>query len=137
MTAPDSETKRFDRKSEDVGNIVLLEHVNLTQPDQRQTTLFYVVALGGTRDPYMMVGLDNMWINFGRNQLHMPSRDPQPQRLRGTMGFVVPDLDALKARLQRVAPRLPRPEFLWRSYRSSVEVKERKTFGSAKVKEEL
>lgn len=119
MSAADS--KSLDRSAEDVGNIVLLEHVNLTQPDQRPTTLFYVVALGGTRDPYMMVGLDNMWINFGRNQLHMPSRDPQPQRLRGTMGFVVPDLAALKARLERVAPRLARTDFLWRSYGSYVE----------------
>ena len=121
MTAPDAGATSFDRKSEDVGNIVLLEHVNVTQPDQRPTTLFYVVALGGTRDPYMMVGLDNMWINFGRNQLHMPSRDPQPQRLRGTVGFVVPDLDALRARLERVAPRLARTEFMWRSYGSYVE----------------
>ena len=39
----------FDRATEDVGNIVLLEHVNLTQPDQGPTTLFYIVALGGTR----------------------------------------------------------------------------------------
>jgi len=111
----------FDRTSEDVGNIVLLEHVNLTQPDQRATTLFYVVALGGTRDPYMMVGLDNMWINFGRQQMHMPSRDPQPQRLRGTMGFVVPDLEALKARLARVAPRLAGTKFAWRDAGAHVE----------------
>ena len=104
----------FDRATEDVGNIVLLEHVNLTQPDQGPTTLFYIVALGGTRDPYLMVGLDNMWINFGRHQLHLPSRDPQPQRLRGTMGFIVPDLAALKARLARIAPRLGGTQFSWR-----------------------
>jgi len=104
----------FDRATQDVGNIVLLEHVNLTQPDQGPTTLFYVVALGGTRDPFLMVGLDNMWINYGRQQLHMPSRDPQPQHLRGTMGFVVPDLEALKARLARVAPRLAGTQFAWR-----------------------
>jgi hypothetical protein len=104
----------FDRATENVGNIVLLEHVNLTQPDQGPTTLFYIVALGGTRDPYLMVGLDNMWINYGRHQLHLPSRDPQPQRLRGTMGFVVPDLAALNARLARVAPRLAGTQFSWR-----------------------
>jgi len=111
----------FDRSREDVGNIVLFEHVNLTQPDQGPTTLFYVVALGGTRDPYLMVGLDNMWINFGRQQLHLPSRDPQPQRLRGTMGFVVPDLDALRARLGRVAPRLAGTRFSWRDAGTHVE----------------
>jgi len=111
----------FDRSTEDVGNIVLLEHVNLTQPDQGATTLFYIVALGGTRDPYLMVGLDNMWINYGRNQLHMPSRDPQPQLLRGTMGFVVPELAALKARLARIAPRLAGTKFAWRDCGTHVE----------------
>ena len=111
----------FDRATQDVGNIALLEHVNLTQPDQGPTTLFYIVALGGTRDPYLMVGLDNMWVNFGRQQLHMPSRDPQPQRLRGTMGFVVPDLEALKARLVRVAPRLAGTQFAWRDCGTHVE----------------
>jgi hypothetical protein len=111
----------FDRATEDVGNIVLLEHVNLTQPDQGPTTLFYIVALGGTRDPYLMVGLDNMWINFGRHQLHLPSRDPQPQRLRGTMGFIVPDLAALKARLARIAPRLGGTQFSWRDCGTHVE----------------
>jgi hypothetical protein len=121
MNAAEAKTTALDRSSEDVGNIVLLEHVNLTQPDQRPTTLFYVVALGGTRDPYMMVGLDNMWINYGRNQMHMPSRDPQPQTLRGTMGFVVPDLDALRARLARVAPRLAGTKFAWRDAGAHIE----------------
>jgi len=65
----DTKTKHFDRTTEDVGNIVLLEHVNVTQPDQRPTTLFYVVALGGTRDPYIFVGLENMWVNYGRTQI--------------------------------------------------------------------
>src|SRR6266446_5498344 len=67
----DTKTKHFDRTTEDVGNIVLLEHVNVTQPDQRPATLFYVVALGGTRDPYIFVGLENMWVNYGRTQIHM------------------------------------------------------------------
>ena len=85
----DTKTRHFDRTTEDVGNIVLLEHVNVTQPDQRPTTLFYVVALGGTRDPYIFVGLENMWVNYGRTQIHMPSRDPQPQVVRGTIGFEI------------------------------------------------
>jgi len=69
----------------------------------------------------MMVGLDNMWINYGRHQLHMPSRDPQPQHLRGTLGFVVPDLALLKARLARVAPRLAGTQFAWRDQGGHVE----------------
>jgi hypothetical protein len=77
----DAKTQTYDRTTEDVTNLVHMEHVNVTQPDQRPTTLFYVVALGGTRDPYLMVGLDNMWVNFGRTQLHMPSRDPQSREV--------------------------------------------------------
>lgn len=91
----------FDRAGEDVSNIIHLEHVNLTQPDQRLATLFYVAGLGGTRDPYLMVGLDNMWVNLGRSQMHLPNREAQ--RLRGTIGMVVPDLELLKKRLERVS----------------------------------
>ena len=65
---------RLDRAAQNVGNIVLLEHVNVTQPDQGLATLYYVVALGGTRDPYIMVGVDNMWVNYGRTQVHLPTR---------------------------------------------------------------
>jgi hypothetical protein len=97
-------TSLFDRSAENVGNIVKLEHVNVTIPDQGPATLFYVLALGMTRDPYVMVELDNMWINIGRNQMHLPTGEPQ--RLRGTMGLVVPDLDQLKARLARAKPML-------------------------------
>jgi hypothetical protein len=104
-------SENYDRAREDVSNIVHLEHVNVTQPDQRLATLFYVSALGLTRDPYLMVGLDNMWINIGRSQMHLPSRDPQPQRIRGTIGLVLPDLAALRARLEKVAPSLEQTQF--------------------------
>jgi hypothetical protein len=99
----------FERAREDVGNIVHLEHVNVTQPDQRLATLFYVAGLGGTRDPYLMVGLDNMWVNLGRSQVHLPSR--APQRLRGTIGLVVPDLALLWKRLEGVASGLEGTQF--------------------------
>jgi hypothetical protein len=102
-------TTTYDRAQEDVSNIVHLEHVNVTQPDQRLATLFYVSGLGLTRDPYLMVGLENMWINIGRSQMHLPTN--LPQRMRGTIGLVVPDLTLLKQRLERVAPALEGTEF--------------------------
>src|SRR5689334_10053766 len=67
----------FDRTLEDIGNIVHLEHVNVKQPDQRLATIFYISGLGLTRDPYMKVGVDNMWVNAGRNQIHLPTGNPQ------------------------------------------------------------
>ncbi|MEO8248301.1 MAG: glyoxalase/bleomycin resistance/dioxygenase family protein [Burkholderiales bacterium] len=99
----------LDRARDDTSNIVHLEHVNLTQPDQRLATLFYIVGLQFTRDPYLMVGVNNMWVNIGRSQMHLPTRDAQ--RLRGTIGLVVPDLDLVEASLAQVAPQLEATEF--------------------------
>ena len=48
----------YDRTRQDLGNIVLLEHVNVTIPDQRLATIFYVSGLGLTRDPYLIVELN-------------------------------------------------------------------------------
>lgn len=103
---------RFDPASQDVGNIVFFEHVNLTVPDQETATDFYVAGLGLTRDPHMTVGSNNMWINAGRQQFHLPKG--QPQRFRGTIGLALPDLDALEARLRSVASRLGGTHFSWR-----------------------
>ena len=91
----------FDRAAEDVGNIVKLEHVNLTIPDQRLATIFYISGLGLTRDPYVMTGVDNMWVNVGESQFHLPTREPQV--FRGCIGLVVPDLAALTSRLRKVS----------------------------------
>jgi hypothetical protein len=111
MNAPERKPQ-YERAAEDLGNIVLLEHVNVTQPDQQLSTLFYVVGLGGTRDPYIMVGVDNMWVNYGRTQVHLPTREPQV--FRGTVGLVVPDLAELRARLHRVDSQLKHTKFSWR-----------------------
>jgi hypothetical protein len=70
-----------------------------------------------------------MWVNFGRTQVHMPSRgtSPKPERVRGTMGFVVPDLEALKKRLQFAGSEMKRviPEkmtqFSWQARDGVVE----------------
>ena len=88
---------QFDRAGEDVGNIVALEHVNVRVPDQVRATDFYITALGLTRDPYLVTGTDNMWVNVGQSQFHLPTGEPQ--RLRGRIGLVMPDLDALAIRL--------------------------------------
>ena len=64
--------QQFDRAAEDLGNSIHFEHVNVTIPDQRLATLFYVAGLGLTRDPYLMVSDTNMWVNVGRSQFHLP-----------------------------------------------------------------
>ena len=60
----------FDRSQEDLGNVVELGHVNVLVPDQSKATAFYLMGLGLTRDPYLMAGLENMWVNVGRGQFH-------------------------------------------------------------------
>ena len=100
---------RFDRSAEDLGNIVLLEHVNFRQNDQRLATLFYVAGLGLTRDPYMHVSDANMWVNCGRQQFHLPTGDPQ--RLRGVVGVVLQDAGAVLERLAAVRTKLAGTRF--------------------------
>ena len=95
-----------DYAEENLGNIVSLEHVNVTIPNQATATLFYVLGLGLTRDPYMWVGLDNMWMNVGEQQFHLPTR-PAGQVIPGEIGLVVPDLGELQARLKAVQDNSP------------------------------
>ena len=127
MNAP--EKLKYDRATQDVGNIVLLEHYNCCIDDQRLAVLFYVVGLGATRDPYLFPGMENIWLNFGRTQVHMPSRavPPKTERLRGTAGFVVPSLADLAKRLEHAGKEMQRiiPErktrFEWKEKNGVIE----------------
>lgn len=128
MNAPEK-PRQYDRAAQSVGNIIHLEHFNVIHDDQRLATLFYVVGLGGTRDPYLFPGLDNMWVNFGRTQAHLPSRGDKAgaEVLRGAIGLVVPDLDQLKKNLERAGAEMKRvaPEkktkFAWREAGGAIE----------------
>jgi catechol-2,3-dioxygenase len=101
--------RTYDRAADDLGNIVALEHVNVTVPDQEKAALFYINGLGLTRDPYMMTGPANMWVNAGRQQFHLPIS--KPQVLRGHIGVVVSDYDALPRRLNRAGEALADTRF--------------------------
>jgi hypothetical protein len=101
--------RTFDRAAEDLGNSIHLEHVNVQIPDQRLATLFYAAGLGLTRDPAMMVGDGNMWINVGRSQFHLPTGNPQV--LRGHTGIVIAGRAALLERLAAVRARLEGTRF--------------------------
>jgi hypothetical protein len=100
----------FDRTTQDVGNVVSLDHLNLTITDQPLATVFYILGLGLTRDPYLTVGLNNMWLNAGRQQFHVPTSNTG-QVVRGHVGVVVPDLDGLEERLRGVEADLKGTQF--------------------------
>lgn len=110
----------FNRATQDVGNIVEFGHVNISVPDQQLAIVFYIMGLGLTRDPYLRVGVDNAWINVGSNQFHLPVRGIQV--LRGKVGLVMPDLDALVLRLARVEPALTGTQFRFKRTDDGVDV---------------
>ena len=110
---------KFDRAAEDLGNSIHLEHVNVQVPDQHLATLFYVSGLGLTRDPYLMTSDDNMWINVGRSQFHLPSGEAQV--LRGYTALVISGRKTLLERLASVASRLEGTKFSYREHNDYVE----------------
>jgi hypothetical protein len=114
-----TQTRTFDRAAEDLGNIVNLGHVNTRIPDQRISTAYYVTALGLTRDPFIMTGTNNMWINAGMSQFHLPTNAPQV--LRGTTALVLPDLEALLPRLRAASKELDGTKFAFRELEGAVE----------------
>jgi len=109
----------YDRTVEDLGNIVVLEHVNTKVPDQRLATLFYMTGLGLTRDPYLMAGVTNMWVNVGRAQFHLPTGEAQV--LRGLTGLVIPGRGALLERLNSVKGELAGTAFTFTEHNDYVE----------------
>jgi hypothetical protein len=111
--------QHFDRTTEDLGNSIHLEHVNVTVPDQRLATLFYVAGLGLTRDPYLMVSDTNMWVNVGRSQFHLPSGNAQV--LRGHTGIVISGREALLDRMASVAKKLDGTAFAFSEHNDHVE----------------
>ena len=73
MNAPEK-MKQYDRTTQDVGNIVHLEHFNCVIDDQRLAVLFYVVGMGGTRDPYIFTGFENIWLRPEHRRRSFTSR---------------------------------------------------------------
>jgi hypothetical protein len=111
--------RRYDRSAEDIGNIVGLGHVNTAIPRQRLSTLFYVSGLGLTRDPFINTSTDNMWINVGQSQFHLPTG--RIEILRGITGLVLPDRAALLERLARVRQPLADTSFDFRERNDCIE----------------
>jgi hypothetical protein len=116
MAKPESENAAAD----DLGNVVELEHVNITVPDQITATWFYIMGLGFTRDPYMNVSPLNMWVNIGEQEFHLPTRGPQV--IPGHIGLVVPDLNALQERLKSVEQYLEGTKFSWSAQKGCIEI---------------
>ena len=111
--------KQYDRAAQDLGNIVNIGHVNVCITDQHLATHYYVTGLGLTRDPFLNTGARLMWINVGMAQFHLPMGEPDV--LRGITGLVVPDREALLARLAQVRKPLEGTKFEFRESNECVE----------------
>ena len=109
----------YDRSAEDFGNVVNLGHVNVCVPDQRQATAFYISGLGLTRDPYLMTGTNNMWVNVGMSQFHLPTSEPQI--VRGVTGLVIRNRTALLERLTKARKELSDTQFDFHETNDGVE----------------
>jgi len=109
----------YDRAAQDLGNIVNLGHVNVCIDDQHVATHYYVTGLGLTRDPFLNTGARNMWINVGISQFHLPIGTPEV--LRGVIGLVAPDREALLERLTHVRRALAGTKFEFRENDDCVE----------------
>jgi catechol 2,3-dioxygenase-like lactoylglutathione lyase family enzyme len=110
----------LDSALDALSNVVALEHVNVCVPDQGKALAFYVEGLGLTRDPELMTGVENMWINVGRSQFHLPTG--KPQVLRGHVGLVLPGREGLVDRLASLNGELTGTAFQFSEGEEFVEV---------------
>jgi hypothetical protein len=99
----------FNRDAESLGNVTFLEHLNVEIPNQGLASDFYLTGLGFTRDPYLFPGTNNMWVNIGKSQIHMPTGEPLV--FRGHVGIVIPNREELLNRLQGVKKQLKDTKF--------------------------
>ncbi|MCP3989916.1 MAG: hypothetical protein GY724_12630 [Actinomycetia bacterium] len=100
-------TPDYDRSSQDVGNVLSMEHVNLAVTDRDVADRFYISGLGFTHDPYIDLGIfGTTWANLGSQQMHLMLTD-RAQRFRGRIGLVVPDPQAVIKRLDQLLNRVP------------------------------
>ena len=109
---------QFDREAENLGNVTMLEHVNFEIPNQGLASDFYLQGMGFTRDPYLFPGTNNMWVNVGKSQFHLPSGEPLV--LRGHVGIVSPDRQSLLDRLQGVKKQLADTKFKFKEHNDHV-----------------
>src|SRR6202795_3953420 len=104
----------FNREAENLGNVTGLEHLNVEIPDQGLASDFYLLGMGFTRDPYLFPGTNNMWVNIGKSQFHLPTG--QPLVFPGPIGIVSPSRSELLDRLTVVKKNLKDTKFRFKEH---------------------
>ena len=90
----------FEVTSPEIGRMLHMDHVNFETPDHEMATIFYMNGLGFTRDPYRRADEQNLGVNVGRQQFHLPKRGECTPPFYGIVGLVVPDIDGIKQRFE-------------------------------------
>eukprot|EP00565_Helicotheca_tamesis_P008437 CAMPEP_0185724462 /NCGR_PEP_ID=MMETSP1171-20130828/936_1 /TAXON_ID=374046 /ORGANISM="Helicotheca tamensis, Strain CCMP826" /LENGTH=345 /DNA_ID=CAMNT_0028392315 /DNA_START=121 /DNA_END=1158 /DNA_ORIENTATION=- len=88
-----------ETKNLDLVGISWLEHINLVVGTQPQAEAFYEDFLGFSRDPSA-----KFHVNLGQQQFHLAAAkegETTPQRITGSIGLVVPDLDSVRERMEQ------------------------------------
>ncbi|GJQ08934.1 hypothetical protein GpartN1_g725.t1 [Galdieria partita] len=101
--------------SQDCGNIVQWEHINIDVPDSDITFYFYFQALGLTVDPYLPSQFYNRvyWANVGQQQFHLVRWKHAQVIQGGKLVLQVPCLEQLESRLKAAEPKLKGTCFQW------------------------
>ena len=98
----EKQQKNLDKNPE-IGAMIMMDHVNFQTPNHDMATLFFIGGLGLTRDPYRRADLQNMGINVGLQQFHLPRRERVAGEgtppFQGLIGIVHPDIDGARERL--------------------------------------
>ena len=90
----------FEVTSPEIGRMLHMDHVNFETPDHEMATIFYMNGLGFTRDPYRRADEQNLGVNVGRQQFHLPKRGEYTPPFYGIVGLVVPDIGGIKQRFE-------------------------------------
>ncbi|MDC0190210.1 hypothetical protein OAJ77_03155 [Rhodospirillales bacterium] len=93
-------TSNFGLTSPEIGRMLHMDHVNFETPDHEMATIFYMNGLGFTRDPYRRADEQNLGVNVGRQQFHLPKRGEYTPPFYGIVGLVVPDIGGIKQRFE-------------------------------------
>ena len=98
----ENQQKNTDNNPE-IGAMVMMDHVNFQTPGHDMATMFFIGGLGLTRDPYRRADMQNMGINVGLQQFHLPRRERTAGEgtppFQGLIGLVHPDIEGARLRL--------------------------------------
>lgn len=105
------------RQQQPVGNILILDHLNINHEKGRHDWLkaFYFDFLNCAVDPRkeenLLQGRKTLWANIGANQFHLPEGKPDAQILNGMITLSYQNLSAVQNRYQKVKNQLQGTNF--------------------------